>query len=78
MKQIGIHGIHIFVEVPQGNSFYNYLKQAKTSFLFSLFYKIREQEGRMGPGWEGLIPMGEVGGGEKVEEGEYGANTVYT
>jgi hypothetical protein len=45
---------------------------------FSCFYKIREQEGRIGPAcrgwhqWEGVVD------GEMVEEGEYGANTVYT
>jgi hypothetical protein len=38
--------IHIYREVPQGNSLCIYLKQVKMSF-FSL-YKIREQEGRTG------------------------------
>jgi hypothetical protein len=27
---------------------------------------------------EGLVPVGGGGCGEKVQEGEYGANTVYT
>jgi hypothetical protein len=26
----------------------------------------------------GLVPVGEEGGGEREEEGEYGTNTVYT
>jgi hypothetical protein len=67
------------MEVPQGNSLYSYLKQPKMSFFF--FYKIREQEDETGPAW------GERccwywckgrGSGERVQEGEYGATTVYT
>jgi hypothetical protein len=36
------------MEVPQENSLCSYLKQAKMSFLFSFFCKIREQEGGTG------------------------------
>jgi hypothetical protein len=35
------------MEISQGNSRYNYLKQAKISYFF--FYKIREQEERIDP-----------------------------
>jgi hypothetical protein len=64
------------METSQGNSLYSYLKQTKMSF-FLFFYKIKEQEGRTGTVW-GLVPV--VGGryGERVWEGEYSANTVYT
>jgi hypothetical protein len=48
------------------------------SFFF--FYKIGEQEGQTGPAWgvRWLVPVGEGGGGERMQESEYGANTVYT
>jgi hypothetical protein len=39
------------MEVPQGNSPCNYLKKEKMSFLFPFFYKVGEQEGRIGPAW---------------------------
>jgi hypothetical protein len=46
------------------------------SFFF--FYKIKEQEGRPGPAWgEGYQWVGEEYG-ERVKEGEYSTNTVYT
>jgi hypothetical protein len=38
------------MEVPQGNFQCSYFKQAKC-LLFS-FFKIREQESRIGPAWE--------------------------
>jgi hypothetical protein len=41
------------MEMPQGNSLCSYLKQAKISFLFSIFCKIGEQEGEKGPDWWG-------------------------
>jgi hypothetical protein len=40
--------------MSQANSLYSYLKKTKMSFFF---YKIREQEGRIGPIW-GLVPVG--------------------
>jgi hypothetical protein len=40
--------IHIYMEVLQGKCLRSDLKQAKTSFLFPFFCKIREQEGRAG------------------------------
>jgi hypothetical protein len=43
-----------------------------------LFYKIAEQEGRTGPVWGELPPVGEGAYGEWVKKGEYSANTVYT
>jgi hypothetical protein len=67
------------MEVTQGNSLCSYLKQAKMSFLFSLFYKIREQEGETGSAWgRTVIAVGGGGSGERVKEDKYGANTVYT
>jgi hypothetical protein len=69
--------IHIYMEVPQANSLCSHLKQAKMSFLFSLFCKIRGQEGGTGPGWGvGTSRMEEEVG--KGWEGEYSANTVNT
>jgi hypothetical protein len=62
-KPIGVI-VHINKEIPQKNSLcsYLYLKQAKMSlfsfYLFSLFYKIGEQEGGIGPAQErGLAPV---------------------
>jgi hypothetical protein len=46
------------------------------SFLF--FYKIREQEGRTGPPWGDWYQWKGEEFGEKVWEGEYNANSVYT
>jgi hypothetical protein len=63
--------------MSQGNSLYSYFKQTKMSFLF-FFYKIREQEGRTSPVWGGWYQWKWGGGGERVWEGEYGANTVST
>jgi hypothetical protein len=37
------------------------------------FYKVGEQESRTGPDWGDLIPVGGGGGGERVEERDYGA-----
>jgi hypothetical protein len=58
-KPIGVI-VHIYIEVSQGNSLcrYLYLKQTKMScFPFNLlsfaFYKVGEQEGGTGPGWQG-------------------------
>jgi hypothetical protein len=45
--------IHIYIEMPQGNSLCSYLKQAKMSFFF---YKIGEQESRTSPVL-GVIPV---------------------
>jgi hypothetical protein len=49
--------IHMYLERSEGYSLCSCLKQAKMSFLFSLFCKIREQEGRTGLAW-GLTPVG--------------------
>jgi hypothetical protein len=55
--------IHICMEVPQGSSLCNYLKQLKMSFFFS--YKLREQETeQVLP--EGVGTKGWGGGGERV------------
>jgi hypothetical protein len=66
------------MEISQGNSLYSYLKETKMSFFFN---KIREQEGRTGPAWRGVVSvLLSVGGGgseEQVWECEYSANTVY-
>jgi hypothetical protein len=50
------------MEVPQGNSLCSYPKQAKMSFLFPFFCKVREQEGGTGSFW-GVNTSGK---GEKV------------
>jgi hypothetical protein len=57
------------MEVPQGNFQWSYLKQAKMSFFFPLFflYKIREQEGRIGPAWS-FGTGGGRGSGEMVKK----------
>jgi hypothetical protein len=39
------------MEVPQGDSLCSYLEQAKMSFLFPFFYKIKEQKVGTGPAW---------------------------
>jgi hypothetical protein len=63
------------MKMSQGNSLCSYLKQKCWVFFF---YKIEEQEGRTSPVWGGSYQW-EVGrSGEKVKEGEYVANTVYT
>jgi hypothetical protein len=55
------------MEMSQGNSLYNYLKQTKMSF-----FKNREEEGKAGPMW-GWTQWQEGGYKERVWEGE---NTV--
>jgi hypothetical protein len=47
-----------YIEMSQGNSLYNILKQTK-NVIFFFFYKISEQGGRTGPVWEKLVPMRE-------------------
>jgi hypothetical protein len=42
------------------------------------FYKIREQEGRTGPAWGEVAPVGGRRWQGKGYEGQYDANTVYT
>jgi hypothetical protein len=65
------------MEVPQGKSLCSYLKQATMSFFF--IHKIREQVGKTSPAWEGGSYQWEGrGGGERVREGEYSENSVYT
>jgi hypothetical protein len=58
-------GYNIDMEMSQGNSLCSYLKQAKMSSFFSLFYKIEGLVGRTGPAWGGL---GEGGTSRKGEE----------
>jgi hypothetical protein len=60
------------MEMSQGNSLCTYLKQ---KYHFSFFYKITEWNRSCLENWyqwEGR------GGGERVWEGEDGANSVYT
>jgi hypothetical protein len=62
------------MEVSQGNVLGSYLKQAKMSFLFPFFCKIREQEGETGPaGWRGVATSGR---GEEVGKGCKRVNMV--
>jgi hypothetical protein len=61
------------MEISQLNTLYSYLKQTK----MSLSYKNREQEGKTGPVWG----VGMSRGGrykERVWEGEYGRNIMYS
>jgi hypothetical protein len=61
------------MEMSQGSSQYSYVKQTKMSF-FS-FIKLENRRA------EQVLPLGQVGNsgrGEDTEEGEYGANTLYT
>jgi hypothetical protein len=58
--------IHVYMEVPHGNSLCSYLKQAKMSFLFLFFCKIGEQEGETGSAREGVDTSGRR---EEVEKG---------
>jgi hypothetical protein len=46
--------------------------------IFFFVYKIRGQEVRTGSAWGLGTSVQEERGGERVWEGEYGANTVYT
>jgi hypothetical protein len=57
----------------QWNTLYSYVKQTKMSF----FWKNGEQEGKTGT-MCGVIPVGGAGYKERVWEGEYGTNIVYT
>jgi hypothetical protein len=66
-KPIGVI-IHVYVEIPQGNSLcsYLYLKQAKMSChsfsLFSFFFhKIGQQEGKTSPAQGGGLAPVEAG-----------------
>jgi hypothetical protein len=64
------------MEMSQGNSLHSYLKQ---KCHFFSFYKIGEQNGGTGPAWGGgWLPWVGAGGGERVWQGEYSTNTVYT
>jgi hypothetical protein len=58
------------MKMSQEKPMYSYLKQTKMSFFF--FYKIREQEGRIGPVW-GLATNGR---GENVGKGYRRVNMV--
>jgi hypothetical protein len=63
------------MEMSQGYSLCSILNKNVIFF----FYKIREQEGKIGSAWgKGDGTSGrQGGGGERVCEGEYNANTVY-
>jgi hypothetical protein len=71
--------IHINMEVPQGNSMFSYIKQAKMSVFFFLLQNWktgRQNVSFLTRGswyqWEGR------GGAEREWEGKYTTNTVYT
>jgi hypothetical protein len=56
--------IHIYMEVPQGNSLRSYFKQAKMLFPSPSFAKLENRrEKQVLP--EGLIAVGRGGGGER-------------
>jgi hypothetical protein len=52
------------MEMPQGNSLFNYLKQAKN--VISFFSDFAKQKGRTGPAWGG----GRVGEADTNGRGE--------
>jgi hypothetical protein len=66
--------IHMYMEMPQGNSLCSSLKQAKNVIFLFILYKIGEQE-------EEQVPPEEWGCGtngrreEVVKECEHGTNT---
>jgi hypothetical protein len=64
------------MEMSQGNSLHNYLKQTKMSFFFHLQNQRTGGHNRSCLG--GLVPVGGVRSREREWEGEYSANTVYT
>jgi hypothetical protein len=70
--------IHRYMKMSQGNSLCTYLKQAKTSSFFPLQNHRTGGQNRSCLGEEGLAPMGGGGARERVQEGEYGANTAYS
>jgi hypothetical protein len=49
--------MHIYMEMSQGNLLYSYLKQTKIPVV--VFFKNGEQEGKTGPVWGWLVPVGE-------------------
>jgi hypothetical protein len=63
------------MEVLQGNSLCSYFKQAKLS-VFSFTKSENRSAEQVLPG--DLVPVGVGADGERVWEGEYSANTVYT
>jgi hypothetical protein len=73
-RETGLKRLYIYMEIPQGNSLCSYLKSTKMSF-FSLLQNQRT-EGQNRSCLGRLIPVG--GGKERVWEGEYSANTMYT
>jgi hypothetical protein len=62
--------------MSQGNSLYSYLKQTKMSFFLLQNWRTGGWNSPVGQG--GLVPVGGGGYGERVWEGEYAINTVYT
>jgi hypothetical protein len=65
------------MEMSQGNSLCSYLKQTKMSFIFSFTKSENKKAEQVLPcrswyQWEGRRD------GERVWEGEYSANTMYT
>jgi hypothetical protein len=70
------------MQIPQGNSLcsYLYLKQTKMScFSFYLFFSAKSESRKEEQVLLGRsAPVGGGGCGERVQEGEYGANAVYT
>jgi hypothetical protein len=68
----------MYMEMSQGNSLHSYLKQTKCLFLFLQNWKIEGWNRCCRGGGERLILVGGGRVGERVWEGEYSLNTVYT
>jgi hypothetical protein len=67
----------MYMEMSQGNSLCSYLKQTKMKFFFSFTKSENRRVEQVLPGGIGATGRG-AGGGERVWDGEYSANTVYT
>jgi hypothetical protein len=66
----------MYMEVSQGNSLCRYLKQTEVSFFFLL--QNRRTGGQKRSCLRGSYQWKEERCREKVQEGKYSANTVYT
>jgi hypothetical protein len=70
--------IHIYMEMSQGNSLYSYINKEKCYFSFFFIYKYERTGGQNRSCLGGWYQWEGEGCRERVCEGEYVANTVYT
>jgi hypothetical protein len=69
--------IHTYIEISQRNSLCRFLKQTKISF-FSFTKSEKRRVEQILPGGRDLYHWKRGGGRERIWEGEYSVNTVYT